>query len=104
MLFVLFVLAFLLACADPSQAQNGGGAPHSSGLDGGAAGMGALGAAVQAGNRDCPPRGSPGREISVPSAPGALSCAPTGSGPATGYPPTTPPSRDDGKHPPPPAK
>ncbi len=104
MLRVLLILALLLACADPSRPQSGAGAPHPSGLDGGAAGMGALGAAVQAGNRDCPPRGSPGREISVPSAPGALSCAPTGSGPATGYPPAPPPRRDDGTHPPPPGE
>jgi hypothetical protein len=52
------------------------------------AGMGELGAAVQAGNRDCPPRGAPGREISVPSAPGAESCAPTGAGPPIGQAPT----------------
>jgi len=51
------------------------------------AGMGDLGSRVQAGNRDCPPRGSPRRELSVPSAPGAVTCAPTGAGPATGYPP-----------------
>ena len=33
------------------------------------AGMGHLGSEVQAGNRDCPPRGSLRRELSVPSAP-----------------------------------
>jgi hypothetical protein len=55
------------------------------------AGMGRLGSEVQASNRDCLPRGSTRREVSVPSAPGAISCAPVGSGPATGYAPAIPP-------------
>ncbi len=54
------------------------------------AGMGHLGGEIQADNRDCPPRGSLQRALSVPSAPGAASCAPTGAGPATGYPPALP--------------
>ncbi len=104
MLRVLFALAFLLVCVCPCRAQDGTGRPPMSTHDGGG-GSGDLGAAVQAGNRDCPPRGSPDREISVPSAPGALSCAPAGSGPATGYPPAPlPPSRDAGAHPRPPGK
>lgn len=55
------------------------------------AGMGRLGSEVQAGNRDCLPKGAPARKVSVPSAPGAISCAPVGAGPATGYAPETPP-------------
>lgn len=55
------------------------------------AGMGRLGSEVQAGNRDCLPREAPTRTVSVPSAPGAISCAPVGAGPATGYAPEAPP-------------
>lgn len=74
-------MALVLLGAAPTLAQSRPG-------DSSSAGMGALGAEVQAGNRDCPPRSSPRREPSVPSAPGAESCAPTGAGPATG---TAPP-------------
>ena len=74
-------LALVLLGAAPALAQSRPG-------DSSSAGIGALGAEVQAGNRDCPPRNSLRRERSVPSAPGAESCAPTGAGPSTG---TAPP-------------
>lgn len=47
-------------------------------------GSGGLGRQIEADNRDCPPGGARGAEISVPSAPGGVSCAPTGAGPGTG--------------------
>src|SRR5579875_1908647 len=71
----------LLSCAAPSLAQTAtGGGPSS-------AGTGGLGPAVQAGNRDCPPRGASNRAASVPSAAGAASCAPTGAGSGQGLTP-----------------
>jgi hypothetical protein len=44
-------------------------------------GSGGLGREIEADNRDCPPEGA---DISVPSAQGGVSCAPTGAGPGTG--------------------
>lgn len=82
----LVMATFLLASTAPAMAQ-----PSS-------AGTGDLGAVVQAGNRDCPPRGSERRLPSPVARPGAVTCAPTGSGPATGYvkAPSTPPPSGSG--------
>jgi hypothetical protein len=53
-------------------------------------GSGPLGHEIQADNRDCPEGGTQGGDVSVPSAPGAMSCAPTGDGPGTGETPPVP--------------
>jgi hypothetical protein len=55
-------------------------------------GSGPLGREIQADNRDCPEGGARGRDISVPSAQGAPSCAPTGAAPGSGETPPVPAS------------
>lgn len=74
----------LLFCAAPTLAQPVDETGPSS------AGMGDLGAAVQAGNRDCPLRGATDRVLDAQSTPGAVSCAPTGAGPGNGLTPVPP--------------
>lgn len=92
--FAVVACAFM-AAPFLAQTETPGGPLEPSGSTGqssvSSAGMGRLGSEVQASNRDCLPRGSTRREVSVPSAPGAISCAPVGAGPATGYAPAVPP-------------